>query len=320
MMGILYQIRRVVVPLILTLLPWSFAAADLKNFCDRLPRAAYAAFEKHESSNDWFEVYEIEPGIFAIYEPFQWQEVISYLITGSEFSLLFDTGNGIGDIKAITNQLTNKPVKVLNSHSHIDHIGGNYSFKTILSPSTEFSFIRSRGVGNEVVSPEVSAEALCKELPQGVTDKNHRIKSYLITEKVQDGDIIDLGIRRLEVLLITGHTDDSIALLDRDAGFLWTGDSLYEGPIWLWAPETDLAAYKASITRLSKLVPQLTSLFPAHNTTRVDPGLITAVERAFAQVIEGKATSRPTWEGVVTFDFKGFGFLMREDYTRLKEH
>jgi glyoxylase-like metal-dependent hydrolase (beta-lactamase superfamily II) len=141
----------------------------------------------------------------------------------------------------------------------------------------------------------------------------------VITEKVQDGDIIDLGIRQLEVLLITGHTDDSIALLDRDAGFLWTGDTLYEGPIWLWAPETDLAAYKASITRLSKLVPQLTTLFPAHNTARADPALITAVEGAFAQVIEGKASSRPTWEGVVTFDFEGFGFLMREDHTRLKD-
>ena len=320
MMRFLYQIRRVVVLLILSLLPMSFAAADLKNFCDRLPRAAYAAFEKHESSNEWFEVYEVEPGIFAIYEPFQWQEVISYLITGSDFSLLFDTGNGIGDIKAVTNQLTNKPIKVLNSHSHYDHIGGNYSFETILSPSTESSFIRSKGVGNDVVSPEVSAEALCKDLPEGVTTKNHRIKSFVITEKVLDGDIIDLGSRQLEVLLITGHTDDSIALLDREEGFLWTGDTLYEGPIWLWFPETDLAAYKASIARLSKLVPEITALFPAHNTAKAEPALITAVEEAFAQVIEGKASSRPTWEGVVTFDFRGFGFLMREDYTSVKNH
>ncbi|TFG39606.1 MAG: hypothetical protein E4H42_05715, partial [Chromatiales bacterium] len=49
-------------------------AADLDSFCDRLPRAAYADFRKHKASDDWFEVYEVEPGIFAIYEPFQWQE------------------------------------------------------------------------------------------------------------------------------------------------------------------------------------------------------------------------------------------------------
>jgi len=117
----------------------SVARADLADFCAGLPRAAYAAFEKHEISNDWFEVYEVGPDIWAIYEPFQWQEVISYLIVGTDKALLFDTGNGLGDIKAIVDQLTDKPITVLNSHSHFDHIGGNYQFDNILSVSTDFS-------------------------------------------------------------------------------------------------------------------------------------------------------------------------------------
>ena len=67
--------------------PLAPAYADLENFCERLPRPAYEAFQKHESSNGWFEVYEVGPGIWAIYEPFQWQEVISYLIIGTEIAL-----------------------------------------------------------------------------------------------------------------------------------------------------------------------------------------------------------------------------------------
>jgi len=47
-------------------------AAAMGSFCDRLPRPAYAAYQKHQTSNDWFEVYEVEPNIWAIYEPFQW--------------------------------------------------------------------------------------------------------------------------------------------------------------------------------------------------------------------------------------------------------
>ncbi|MCP4301237.1 MAG: amidohydrolase family protein, partial [Gammaproteobacteria bacterium] len=100
-------------------------AAKLESFCDRLPRSAYADYQKHETSNDWFEVYEVEPNIWAIYEPFQWQEVISYLIVGSESSVLFDTGTGIGDIRSIVDHLTDNPFRVLNSHSHFVHIGGN---------------------------------------------------------------------------------------------------------------------------------------------------------------------------------------------------
>ncbi len=297
--------------------PFAASFADLEDFCERLPRPAYAAFHKHETSNDWFEVYEVEPGIWAIYEPFQWQEVISYLIIGTDTALLFDTGNGIGNIKAIVDQLTDKPVQVLNSHTHFDHIGGNYQFEKILSVATDFSIANSKGLKSEMVTMEVSAEALCKDLPEGVTQENHRIRPFAITEKVKEGDVIDLGNRKLEILQIPGHTDDAIALLDRNAGFLWTGDSFYEGPIWLYFPETDLVAYRKSIARLAALAPGLKALFPAHNTPRADPAMLIEAQQAFDLVLQGKAKPVPTWEGTVTFEFEGFGFLMRANYTRL---
>lgn len=297
--------------------PVAESMAELEGFCDRLPRPAYDEFEKHAISTDWFEVYEVEAGVWAIYEPFQWQEVISYLIIGSDAALLFDSGNGIGNIKAIVDQLTDRPVQVLNSHSHFDHIGGNYQFETVLSPSTEFSIANSRGNDSEQIKTEVSADALCKELPTGVTEENHRSKAYAISGMVADGDSIDLGNRKFEVLLIPGHTDDSLALLERETGFLWTGDSFYEGPIWLYFPETDLAEYKKSLDRLVELVPQLTALFPAHNTPKAKPSMLVETKQAFDLVLQGKASSVPTWEGVVTFDFDGFGFLMREDYTTI---
>jgi len=217
--------------------PYGSALAQLENFCDRLPRPAYSQFEKHETSTDWFEVYAVDPDVWAIYEPFQWQEVISYLIVGGNSALLFDTGNGMGNIKAIVDQLTDKPIQVLNSHSHFDHIGGNYQFNKILSPSTKFSITNSRGDDSEQMKMEASAEALCRGLPAGVTQENHHIKPYSITAMVRDGDIIDLGGRKLEVLHIPGHTDDSVALLDSASGLLWTGDSFYEGPIWLFFPQ-----------------------------------------------------------------------------------
>ena len=294
-------------------------SADQEMFCDNLPRPAYDGFQKDKTSTRWFEVYQVEPNIWAIYEPYQWQEVISYLIIGSKSALLFDTGNGIDNIKSIVDRLTNKPITVLNSHSHFDHIGGNNQFKTILSPSTEFSITNSKGNDSEMIKTEVSADALCIDLPDGVTSENHRIKPYTITSKVKDGDIIDLGNRQLKILHIPGHTDDSIALLDKKAGFLWTGDSFYEGPIWLYFPETDLAAYQKSLARLVKLVPQLNALFPAHNTPKSEPSMLIETQKALEIVFQGKAKSVPAWEGAVTFEFNNFGFLIREDYTTIYE-
>jgi len=301
--------------LLAMVLPSANAYADLDGFCDRLPREAYRSLEKSPVSTQWFEVYEVEAGVWAIYEPFQWQEVISYLIVGSDSALLFDTGNGIGNIKSIVDQLTDKPVQVLNSHSHFDHVGGNYQFRKILSPSTAFSIANSSGTDSQQIKTEVSAAALCKGLPDGVTEQNHRINAYSITARVIDGDVVDLGDRQLEVLLVPGHTDDSLALLERDSGLLWTGDSFYEGPIWLFFPETDLAAYEESLARLVALVPQLTALLPAHNTPRVRPEMLLETQRALQLVLQGKAEPVPSWEGVVSFEFDGFGFLMRKDYT-----
>jgi len=51
-----------------------------ESWCQDLPRAVYAGLERVTVSNDWFEVYQLENDVFAIYEPHQWQEVISYLI------------------------------------------------------------------------------------------------------------------------------------------------------------------------------------------------------------------------------------------------
>jgi hypothetical protein len=46
-------------------------------------------------SHPWFKVYPLGDSVYAIYEPYNWQEMISYLIIGSEKALLFDTGMGL---------------------------------------------------------------------------------------------------------------------------------------------------------------------------------------------------------------------------------
>jgi len=236
---------------------------------------------------------------------------------GTKYAVLFDTGNGIGNIKTIVDQLTNKPVRVINSHSHYDHIGGNYLFDNILSVSTGFTLSNAGGISNDEITTEASPEALCKDLPPEVTQQNHRIKPFSISQKIADGDSLDIGGRKLEVLQIPGHTDDAVALLDRDAGFLWSGDSFYEGPIWLLFPETNLENYQRSVTRLAALAPDLKAVFPAHNTPKADPQLLIALQTNLALVLSGQATPIAVSEGNVEFRFAGFSFLMRKDYNSL---
>jgi glyoxylase-like metal-dependent hydrolase (beta-lactamase superfamily II) len=282
-------------------------------FCEELPRPQWARLNRHPASNDWFEVYEVASNTFAIYEPFQWQEIISYLIVGSDSALLFDSGNGIGDIKSVVDTLTDLPVIVINSHSHPDHVGGNYQFEDIRSVSTGFSIERANGSRPGQLLSEVSPEALCKPLPAGVIREQHRSRPYTIQKTLADGDTIDLGGRVVEVIRIPGHTDDSIALLEADAGFLWTGDSFYEGPIWLFGAETDLTAYALSLERLARLAPELTLVFPAHNSSQSDPKLLVQLETDFRDVMRGDVQPVSVEDGQARYQFEAYSFLLGEN-------
>ena len=55
------------------------AEAVAPDWCETLPRAAYASLERIPVDSEWFEVWTVGDGVIAIYEPRQWQEIISYL-------------------------------------------------------------------------------------------------------------------------------------------------------------------------------------------------------------------------------------------------
>lgn len=287
-----------------------------RRWCDDLPREAYQKLEKTIYSNDWFEVYQVKDSIYAIYEPFQWQEVISYVIVGNEFALLFDAGNGIGNIKDVVSSITQLPIRVLNSHSHLDHVGGNADFDFIYGMDTEFTKMRMKGVPHERVVEEVSAAALCKGLPDGVVADEHYIRGYEIDVEVDDGFVIDLGNRKLEIISIPGHTPDAIALLDRENGLLWTGDSYYAGPIWLFMPETDWNAYKNSVEKIAELAPSLKYVLPAHNTPLEDASVLVALAEAVRKVDGGESAPKEQKDGNLLFEFQNFSLLLSREALR----
>ena len=287
--------------------------AATAGFCSNVPRGQYADLERVEIADDWFEVYRVAPRVYAIYEPHQFQEVISYLILGDEGALLFDTGMGISSIRALVSGLTDLPVTVLNSHTHMDHVGGNAEFERVLALDTEFTRARALGRGNADVRGEVHESALCRPLPAGVTEDSYHTPAFEIDAFVGDGDTIDLGGRTLEIIGAPGHTPDAIVLLDREAGFLWTGDSFYEGPIWLFAPETDLEAYRTSVARLAELVPGLTTLFTAHNTPVAPPSRLLELHDAVEAMFEGIAVGNRLRDGGVEFVFEGFSIMVGPD-------
>ena len=259
------------------------------DWCKKLPRAGYKSLERIPTNQSWFEVYRVQPDVFALYESHQYEEVISYLVLGSERALLFDTGLGIGDIRSVVGQLTKLPVTVLNSHTHFDHIGGNAQFTDILGRDTAYTRTNTAGGTHEQLAEVVLPERICGELPAGFNKQEYAIKPFQVTHFVKEGEVIDLGGRKLEVLFTPGHTPDSVSLLDRANGLLFTGDMFYAGPIYLYVPESDVAAYKRSVARYAALAPGLKLVLPAHNFPAEKPEMMNKLSQALTAIDAGKA-------------------------------
>ena len=280
-------------------------------WCRQLPRPEYAKLQRVLSDEPWFEVYRIRPGVFAIYEPKQFEEVISYLILGEKRALLFDTGLGVGQISATVARLTSLPVAVINSHTHFDHVGGNAEFQEIWNRDLPYTRQNTRSESNAYSRDALAPERLCGALPSGTTSKSYSIRPWKSTHRLQDGERVNLGGRELEVIFAPGHTPDSVVLLDRKNGLLFTGDTFYPGPIYLFVPETDFAAYLRSVARLGALEPQIKLLLPAHNVPVAAPYYLKRLADAVLQVQRGQAKSRVT-EGHREYSFDGFSLLLSD--------
>src|ERR1700722_828800 len=253
------------------------------DWCHALPRPESKTLERIPVTDPWFEVYKPATDVFAIYEPHQAEETIGYLIVGKQRALLFDTGMGISDVKKLTAELTKLPIVVLNSHTHDDHVGGNWQFDTVYGMDTDFTRKSAQG-SHAAAQEEIGPGQICGTLPKGFDRAAYATRPWKITKFMYDGDRIDLGGRSLTIIATPGHTPDAISLFDAANGLLFTGDTYYPGTIWIYRPETNLAAYDASIRRLAALAPQVRMVLGAHNipvaSPSVLPQLVTAFEAA----------------------------------------
>jgi len=279
------------------------------DWCRNLPRPEYKTLDRVDVGSSWFEVYRIRPGVFAIYEPHQFEEVISYLILGDKHAILFDTGLGVAPIRDVTARLTTLPITVINSHTHFDHTGGNADFSDIANEDLPYSRHNAQGQSNIYSRDALAPARICGALPPGVKPDAYAIRPWRATQTLLDGEKFELGGRTLEVIFTPGHTPDSLMLLDRANGLLFTGDTFYPGPIYLFTPETNFAAYAHSVARLAPLASRLKLLLPAHNVPVASPDNLTRLASAVEKVRSRQAKATVT-DGRREYSFDGFSLLL----------
>lgn len=207
-----------------------------------------------------YQIQRICNHLFAVEE----NGVRSYLIVGAQRALLLDTGFGAGDLRSEITRLTALPVMLVNTHADLDHIGCNAQFDTAHMHPAEYGYYRAQAGEERSVTP------------------------------LWEGDVIDLGGIRLEVILIPGHTPGSIALLDEENRILFSGDSIQTRNIFMFGPGRSLRAYIASMDKLlGRHLHRFDRVYPAHGPAPVAVDVVRVLRDGAADILAGRVEGRP---------------------------
>ncbi|MFW6136941.1 MAG: MBL fold metallo-hydrolase [Candidatus Aminicenantaceae bacterium] len=277
------------------------------------PRPVYAELEKEGIFQDWFHVYRLAEGTYAIYEPNQFEEAISYLVEGKEAAALIDTGTGIGDIRAVVEELTSLPVVVVLTHEHYDHVAGAWRFDDIIHYNNDAALeVLARGRDNASLRKYIAGDYLWKPLPEGFDPETWTIPPIEPTRLVEDGELIDLGDRTLEVIYTPGHSPGQMCLLDESQRILYSGDHFFPGPLYAHAPDVNLADYIASNKKLTARLSEFDHIASGHNDPWVESDVLLRVSRAFDTAFQGGGEYSQD-NGLRRYRFEGFDILVREE-------
>lgn len=158
-----------------------------------------------------------------------------YLAEGSNKALLIDAGTKITDLDKIVAGITKKEVILVATHVHPDHTGSAIDYFPAI-------FINPADTVN---------------IPRMMPNYKGEVKF------LKDGEIIDLGGRKIEVVFTPGHTPGSTTFIDKDAGYGFSGDAFGSGNLLL---TTDFSTLIYTCEKTGKIMDKygIKKLYPGH--------------------------------------------------------
>lgn len=155
-------------------------------------------------------------------------------------------------IDAFVNDNQLKIKYILNTHLHLDHCFGN------AWAAERYGVLPMAHRDDETLLARMGEQARMFGLPFEV--RTEKLGGYL-----EDGDVLKLGDNEIRVIHTPGHSRGGLCFYIPAAGWLVSGDSLFEGSIG----RTDLeggsyATLIKSITERLLILPDETVVYPGH--------------------------------------------------------
>ena len=223
----------------------------------------------------------------------------SYLLVGKTEGIMIDAGMARADIRAYAQSIASVPVRrVVNTHSHFDHTGGNGFFDLIYG---------TNGIARSAKNT------------MGSDPLRYRL-DYEFTI-VKDRDTIDVEGRQLEIIELDCHSPGNIAILDTTHKLLFPGDEVEAGQVLLLPgyaekkgqlhakPAASVETYLRAMQKLKGFSSYYTKLCPGHNGTPIDPDYIDRYIKTAQRVLDGHEGKTDLGSPTFQSDAKHFPYV-----------
>ncbi len=235
--------------------------------------------------------------------------VYMYLLEGNDSAVLIDTGYGTIPLAQICGELTEKPVSVILTHGHVDHIGGAAAFDTVYLHPKDTDTYRLHA-GEELRGRFIGIQEACRF----TSDQLNEAKETFLP--AMEGDFFDLGGRTLEILEAPGHSPGCVCILDRERRWLFTGDVCCKAHVLLHMEySTGVREYLDSVRRLLAREGDYTITWPGHHERPVGKKMLREFEAAARGILDGSMEGRSAGMGDVgirLLEYGDIGIVYRE--------
>lgn len=211
-----------------------------------------------------------------------------YLLEGEREAVLIDSGMGMPGLSDCVKGLTQKPVMVINSHGHLDHVGGNCQLKTrymmeedyeVLQEHTDAEF-RKRLIDG--FAQEFHMQFTEKELKE-IAQAGYKVPFCPLAQ----GQVFDLGKRTLEIIATPGHTRGSICILDRERRNLFSADMVCDqGILLFFSHSASVSDFLHSIQSLIERKNSFEKIWPGHHKYPLDQDYLEEYEECAKQILK----------------------------------
>ena len=148
---------------------------------------------------------------------------------------MVDSELGLGNLRSLVESLTQRPVLAVATVGYFYHAGGLNQFDKRYVHRLEAFRIAFPTARNTAVGKYFSTQMMDALPFEHFLAENYSLVPSRPTRLLEEGDVIELGDRSLEVLHLSGITDGSIGLYEAASRSLFVGeapvdrDPMYDG-------------------------------------------------------------------------------------------